>query len=152
VPYLSLKVKNLQLEGREVGDLDLKLDERPERQRPFTLQSFSWTRPARLWKTVTPLILSQRPSPGLTAEELVSQACVDSGFPAPVAVRVSLSPLVLGVPHARGFELQVRQKRPARPLTHAEIEFPVQVRGPVLIGPGRCAGYGTFRPAKEESA
>jgi CRISPR-associated protein Csb2 len=146
VPYLSLRVKNSQLEDREVGKLCLELDERPEDQRQFTLKSFTWTQPARVWKTVTPLILRQYPTPGLTAEELVSQACVKARYPQPVAVRVSLAPLVAGVPHARGFELKGPQRRPPRPLTHAEIEFPVLVRGPVLIGPGCYAGYGACRP------
>jgi CRISPR-associated protein Csb2 len=153
VPYMSLRVINPQLGNRDVGNLDLILDERPESQRPVTLRTFSWTQPARVWKTVTPLILRQRPTPGLTAEELVSQACIDSGYPEPVAVRVSLAPLILGVPHSREFELKGPQRRPRRPLTHAEIEFPLVVGGPVLIGTGRCAGYGAFRPpSKEESA
>jgi CRISPR-associated protein Csb2 len=78
--------------------------------------------------------------------------CIDSGYPEPAAVRVSAAPLLAGVPHARAFELRSGQRRPPRPLTHAEIEFAVPVRGPVLIGPGSCAGYGAFRPlAKEES-
>jgi CRISPR-associated protein Csb2 len=151
VLYLSLTVTNPQLEDREVGKLVLELDERPEGQRPVTLKSLTWTQPACVWKTVTPLILPQHPGLGLSAEELVSQACVDSGYPEPVAVRVSLAPLIPGVPHSRGFELKGPQRRPARPLTHAEIDFPGLVRGPVLIGPGRNAGYGACRPDIMES-
>jgi len=151
VPYLSLGVKNPQLEDREVGHLYLELDERPERQRPLTLRSFSWTRPALVWRTVTPLILRQFPSLGLTAEELVAQECVNSAYPKPLAVRVSLAPLILGVPHSRAFEMKARRGRPSRPLTHAEIEFPVPVRGPVMIGPGHHAGYGACRPEETES-
>jgi CRISPR-associated protein Csb2 len=150
MPYLALQVKNPQLQDREIGNLHLKLEERPEGQRPTTLKSASWTRPARVWTTVTPLILRQHPTSGLTAEELVAQACVDAGYPQPAAVRVSLSPLLAGVPHSRAFELKSQQRRPARPLTHAEIEFPVLVRGPVLIGPALCAGYGACRPSPME--
>ena len=42
--------------------------------------------------------------------------------------------------------------RSPRPLTHAEVEFPVPVRGPVLIGAGRYSGYGTCRPRREEQS
>jgi len=34
---------------------------------------------------------------------------------------------------------------------HATIEFPVRVRGPVLLGAGRYFGLGLMRPEKEES-
>ena len=67
-------------------------------------------------------------------------------IPSPVAVRVSFAPLMRGVPHSRAFHVKPRQGRPPRPLTHAEIEFPVPVRGPVLIGAGRYSGYGACRP------
>jgi CRISPR-associated protein Csb2 len=150
VPYLSLRVQNPQLNDRAVGNLDLRLDERPERERQAMLRSFYWTQPTPVWTTVTPLILPQHPGPGLTAEELVSRSCVDSGYPEPAAVRVTSSPLLTGVPHARAFHLKPPKRRPQRPLVHAQIEFPFSVRGPVLIGPGRCAGYGTFHPSLEE--
>jgi CRISPR-associated protein Csb2 len=151
--FLSLRVKNPQLDDQLVGQVDLVLDERPGVQRPATLLPYNWTRPARVWRTVTPVILGQWPSPALPPEELVSRACVDSGYPTPLATRVSLSPLLGGVPHARDFELKGRHRRPPRPLLHAQIEFPIRVRGPVSIGAGRCAGYGTFRPSLwEESA
>jgi CRISPR-associated protein Csb2 len=150
VPYLSVSVKNPELGGRDVGRLCLELDDRPADMRPYTLDSFRWTRPARIWRSVTPVILPQHPRAALTTEDLVRRVFVDSEYPESVAVRVSLAPLISGVPHARQFELRGRHRRPARPLTHAEIEFPVPVRGPVLVGPGRCAGYGAFRPSSEE--
>jgi CRISPR-associated protein Csb2 len=150
-PYLSLTLKNQALQNREVGHLYLKLDERPERQRPFALQSSRWTKPARVWKSITPLILPMFPSAGSRAEEIVATACADSGYPQPVAVHVSFSPLVRGVPHSRAFELRPGHRRPPRPLNHAEIEFASLVQGPVLIGPGRHAGYGAFLPSAEEN-
>jgi CRISPR-associated protein Csb2 len=146
VPFLLLAVRNPEFEDRVVGKLELELDERPMSQRQFSLKSFSWTQPSRFWTTITPLILAHHPGPGATAEEIVVKECVVSGYPEPMAVRTSQAPLLLGVPHAREFESKGRQRRPPRPLMHAQIEFARDVRGPVLIGPGRCAGYGTFRP------
>ena len=150
VPYLSVAVLNPHLENREIGRLELELDERPEGRRQTALKSFTWTAPARVWATVTPVMLSQFPRRGRSTEEVVAQACVDAGYPEPVAVRVTLAPLVLGSPHSRSFHVKPRTGRPPRPLTHAEVEFPVKVRGPVLIGAGRYAGYGVCRPGREE--
>lgn len=149
LPYLSLKVHNPHLDDRDVGELQFELDERPERSRQHTLQPRNWIAPYDIWATVTPVMLPQFPRRGTTAEEVIARACVDSGYPAPVAVRTSLAPLVPGVPHSRAFHVKPRQGRPPRPLLHAEITFDVPVRGPVLIGAGRYAGYGFCRPVKE---
>jgi len=150
VPFLSLTIRNPHLGNREIGKFDLELDERPEGRRQFTLKTFTWTHPHRIWKTVTPVMLPLFPRRGLTTEEVVAKACVDAGYPNPVAVRVSFAPLMRGVPHSRAFHVKPRQARPPRPLTHAEIEFPMPVRGPVLIGAGRYSGYGACRPMLEE--
>jgi CRISPR-associated protein Csb2 len=152
MPYLSVAVRNPHLENREIGRLDLELDERPEGRRQTTLKSFSWTTPAQVWTTVTPVMLPHFPRRGLSTEEVVSKACVDAGYPEPIAVRVSFAPLLRGVPHSRAFHVKPRQGRPPRPLTHATVEFPVSVRGPVLIGAGRYAGYGVCRPSQENQS
>jgi CRISPR-associated protein Csb2 len=151
IPFLSLTVRNPHLDNREIGKLDLQLDERPERHREFSLKTFTWTRPHRIWKTITPIMLPQFPRRGLTAEEVVAKACVDAGFPSPLAVRVSFAPLFRGVPHSRAFHVKPRKDRPPRPLTHAAFEFSVPVRGPVLIGAGRYSGYGACRPMLQEN-
>jgi CRISPR-associated protein Csb2 len=152
VPYLALAVRNPALGDREVGTLELELEERPEGRRQTTLKSFTWTRPARIWRTVTPVVLPQFPRRDLSPEQVVARACLDAGYPEPVAVRAGSAPLVRGVPHARSFHVRPRPAgRPPRPLTHAEVEFPVPVRGPVVIGAGRYAGYGFCRPFPEDS-
>lgn len=151
MPFLALTVRNPHLGDREVGELELELDERPERGRQQTLQVRTWIAESRTWTTITPVMLPQFPRRGLTVEDVVAKACVDAGYPPPVAVRVSFAPLVVGVPHSRSFHVKPRQGRPPRPLTHAEIEFPTPVRGPVLIGAGRYAGYGACRPRKEDT-
>jgi CRISPR-associated protein Csb2 len=151
VPFLSLTVRNPHLENREIGKLELELDERPEGRRPFSLKSFTWSHPHRIWKTVTPIMLPLFPRRGLSAEEVVAKACVDADYPEPVLVRVSFAPLLRGVPHSRAFHVKPRQDRPPRPLTHAAIEFPVPVRGPVLIGAGRYSGYGACRSLLKEN-
>ncbi len=149
-PYLPLTVRNPHLDNRDVGDLALELDERPERSRQQTLQPRTWNGPATCWATVTPVMLPQFPRRGLTPEEVVVSAVVQAGYPQPTAVRVSYAPLVRGVPHSRSFLVKPRVGRPPRPLIHAEITFDTPVRGPVLIGAGRYAGYGFCRPVQED--
>jgi CRISPR-associated protein Csb2 len=150
VPHLALTIKNPHLRDREIGTLELELDERPEGRRPLALQSFTWTQPSRVWTTVTPIMLPQFPRRELTTEDVVTQACVNAGYPKPIAVRVTVAPLMEGVPHSRSFHVKPREHRPPRPLTHAEIEFAIAVRGPVLVGAGRYAGYGVCRPYREK--
>lgn len=145
-PFLSVSVRNPQLNNQEVGSLELELDERPEGSRAKALKSFTWTEPSTVWTTVTPVMLPQFPRRDLTKEAVIIQACIDAGYPKPIAVRASFAPLMEGVPHTRSFHLKKREGRPPRPLTHAEIEFKTPVRGPVLIGAGRYAGYGICRP------
>jgi CRISPR-associated protein Csb2 len=150
MPFVSVKVIHPHMGTGESSDLELELDERPERSRQFTLRSFTWIHPHRIWKTVTPIMLPQFPRRQLTAEDVVAKACVDSGYPEPLSVRVGLAPFMQGVPHAKSFHVKPRGNRPPRPLIHAEIEFPAKVRGPVLIGAGRYLGYGACRPDFEE--
>jgi CRISPR-associated protein Csb2 len=150
VPFLAVKVRNPQLENREVGELHLELEERPEGRRQFTLKSFTWTYPHRVWKTVTPVMLPLFPRRELSTEDVIAKACQDSGFPKPVALRTGQAPFMLGVPGARSFHIRLRHGQQPRPLIHAEIEFPVPVRGPVLVGAGRYFGYGACRPLLQE--
>jgi CRISPR-associated protein Csb2 len=150
VPYLPVKVIQTHSENRKDSDLELALDYRPEGRRQSTLKSFTWTQPNRNWRTVTPIMLPLFPRRGLAAEDVVAKACVDAGYPSPVAVRVNFAPLLQGVPHSRAFHVKPRQGKPPRPFTHAAIEFPVPVRGPVLIGAGRYSGYGACRPLIQE--
>jgi CRISPR-associated protein Csb2 len=148
-PFLQLVVKNPVL-GREVGEMDLELDERPGPTRPYTLRPDTWTGPACLWATVTPVILPRFPRRGLTPEEVMVRACADAGFPSPVTVRTSFAPALPGVPHSKSFHVRPRNDKPPRPLTHAVLHFDGPVRGPVVIGDGRYRGYGVCRPIHDE--
>ena len=95
-------------------------------------------------------MLPKFPRRGLGVEEVIAQSCRDSGYPEPANVRVSFAPFVQGVPHSRSFHIRPKENHPLRLWTHAEIEFAVQVRGPVLIGAGRYSGYGVCRPFSED--
>ena len=150
VPRLELLIMNPQVHDRIVGELVLELDERPEGKKPFNLKSWTWIHEAHVWRTVTPVVLPRFPRRQTSVEDVVVQACLESGYPEPETIRVNHAPFLQGVPHARSFHVKPRHGRPPRPLIHVELAFPVPVRGPVLIGAGRYAGYGAFRPNLEK--
>ena len=150
VPYLGLGVKNSHRGRREIGNLELELDQRPESMRQATLRLPTWIGPACKWKTVTPIVLPQFPRRGIEPEDVIAKACAQAGYPEPIAVRASFAPLLAGVPHSRSFPAVAHDGCPPRPWTHAEIEFPAPLCGPVLIGAGRYRGYGACYPVQGE--
>ena len=117
----------------------------------FALHGESWSRPSRVWATVTPIVLDRFPRKndrfGPEAEETIRKACGNIGLPEPAWVNVlPMSPLA-GVPSAA--EFPGYQTNPARPLhfhVHAVIGFDKPVEGPVILGAGRYLGYGFMRP------
>lgn len=146
VPFLRLRVMNTAL-GRFVGEMHLELDERAPRQRAKTLQPDTWLGPSDQWTTISPVVLPQFPRRHLSPEEVIAQACEDAGYTRPLNVRASFAPAMIGVPHSRSFHVRPRRDgRPPRPLTHAIIQFAQPIRGPVLVGAGRYAGFGVCRP------
>jgi CRISPR-associated protein Csb2 len=149
VGFFRLRITNPAL-GRFVGEMLLELDERPPRQRAVTLRPDTWTGPADLWTTVSPVVLPQFPRRHLTPEDVIAQACEVAGYPLPLNVRASFAPAMAGVPHSRSFHIKPRRDKAPRPLTHAVIQFAHAVRGPVLIGAGRYTGFGVCRPIRDE--
>ena len=118
---------------------------------PAALRSRAWTRPARRWATVTPIVFDRHPKGGereAQAEAMVAEACERIGLPHPVDVVLSQVSLHLGVPHSRAFP-GVRRKSDRGRLQHqhAVITFAGPVGGPVILGAGRYRGYGLCRPA-----
>ncbi|HYC78841.1 MAG TPA: type I-U CRISPR-associated protein Csb2 [Planctomycetota bacterium] len=124
-----------------------------------SLQSRTWCRPSRRFVTVTPIALDRHPgnlrsNSGRTAhraaeeaEAAIADACVRIGLPRPEGVSISLAPLVTGARHVR--ECAVWPPTPGRvrrARVHADIRFPVKVRGPVLVGAARYFGLGLCLP------
>ncbi len=144
--FLSLTVKNPVLD-RDIGACELELDDRPPGQRAQTLKVETWTRPATVWATVTPVVLPQFPRRHVGADDVVARACVDAGYPPPETVETGFAPYLSGVPHSRSFDIKPRTGgRPPRPLIHARLTFAEPVAGPVVIGAGRYTGFGFCRP------
>lgn len=112
--------------------------------------------PARVWASVTPIVLDRHLKRKDDAEvrELVARACENAGLPRPDMgnIQVGKHSSVEGIPPARplaGEPPWMRWKAPSslasRPLIHAVIDFEEEVSGPVLLGAGRFTGLGLCR-------
>jgi len=91
-------------------------------------------------------VLPRFPRRRETAESIIARACTNAGYPEPVGVTVSHAPLLRGVPHSMRFDMDRAEGRPARLYMHAQIAFPCQLQGPVILGAGRYGGLGFCRP------
>jgi CRISPR-associated protein Csb2 len=128
-----------------------------------TLSEYTWTRKARVWASVSPMLLDRFPKlinqngkeptanapeykPGDSPEEIVADACERIGLPRPKAVCLQKNSLVLGVSPSTRFRLRRRKDEAPRPASHVILEFSESVQGPVLLGAGRYFGLGLFLP------
>ena len=127
----------------------LETRERP----PMNLDGRTWTRPSRVWATVTPVVLNRHfdgKDKWERAAESVKDMCEDIGLSRPREVLLHPVSRVEGVPTAREFLRLVRKSDGGRRShNHAVIVFDEPVRGPVLVGAGRFRGYGWCRPMNE---
>jgi CRISPR-associated protein Csb2 len=128
-----------------------------------TLSEYTWTRKARVWASVSPMLLDRFPKPinqsgkepitnalgykpGDSPEEIVADGCERIGLPRPKAICLNKNSLVLGVAPSTRFQLRRRKDETPRPASHVILEFSEPVQGPVLIGAGRYFGLGLFLP------
>jgi len=128
-----------------------------------TLSEDTWTRKARVWASVSPVLLDRFPKvmkqngrepvtnapeykPGDSPEEIVADACERIGLPRPKAVRMHKNSFVLGVAPSTRFHVRRREGETPRPASHVILEFSEAVQGPALLGAGRYFGLGLFLP------
>jgi CRISPR-associated protein Csb2 len=119
---------------------------------PFhALRPTTWTRPSRIWRTVTPILLDRFPKrKGPTVEEILRLACRRAGLPEPECISHGPYSEVDGVPPVPRFRIQRPGEERSRWGVHATLKFTHKLRGPVLVGAGRFFGLGLMRPQKEE--
>jgi CRISPR-associated protein Csb2 len=125
---------------------------REDRERPpLTLQRLSWTRPARRWASVTPVVLHHHPKKREgDIERILKEAFVSALLPAPAHVRIQNISAVQGAGHAMALPPFTEGGAGlCRYQTHVVAWFAQPVRGPMLVGRGRFRGYGLFRPMPE---
>jgi CRISPR-associated protein Csb2 len=118
---------------------------------------------AKIWESGTPIVLDRHlKETGNEArqaeiENLVSQACINSGLPQPNRVVATKHSAIEGAPSAypsgkapHWTRWRLPQSLASRRLTHAVIEFAERVSGPVILGAGRFVGLGLCLPLAAE--
>lgn len=138
------KVKRLTL-----GDLGVVMLEPVDAlETRKALQPSTWTRPSKVWGSVTPVVLGKFPRQLFSDEScrIVEEACQIAGLPKPARIDIAAVPWIPGsVPSPRFPALPSRPGKPRRAHVHVRLEFDSAIRGPVLVGAGRHLGYGIFR-------
>ena len=115
-----------------------------------------YLQPARVWASVTPIVLDRhlKRKGGGEIREMLAGACENAGLPRPDLdrIRIGKHSAVEGAPPARpsaGEPPWTRWKVPealaTRSLVHAVIDFEQETAGPVLLGAGRFTGLGLCR-------
>lgn len=127
-----------------------------------SLQPALYTKPARAFASVTPLVLDRHlkeigPSQTEEIVQQISAACRNIGLPEPQAIIPNKHSAIEGAPSAypSGKSPEWTQWRlPAflksRQLTHSVIRFFEPIQGPLLLCAGRFIGLGLFRPVDRE--
>jgi len=123
-----------------------------------------YTRSARIFATVTPIVLDRHlKEKGAAREEeaaaQIAAACRNIGLPEPEVVVVGKHSAVEGAPSAypsgnspRWMNWRLPPSLASRQLIHAVIRFAEPVDGPVILGAGRFVGLGLCRPIDREGA
>jgi CRISPR-associated protein Csb2 len=131
----------------------LQLEYEPLPRSPRTLRIDRWGgwnrthEGSQRWVTATPMMVDRFPRSADRIADEVAADLVTAGFPEPVDVTVSPTPLVPGgLRWSRSWLRHLNAARQTRPVVHARVVFPVPVRGPVLAGSLRYVGAGLFCP------
>jgi CRISPR-associated protein Csb2 len=128
-----------------------------------TTSPSNWCRPSLRFVTAVPIALDRNPGnlrsnadgtahrAAIAAQRILAEACQRQGLPEPVRVEVGFGPLLPGAQPARAFSGRTKRDGLVRVRVHAEIEFPVRVRGPLLLGSARYFGGGLCMPVAERT-
>jgi len=132
------RVKELRLPDGRVASINQIM---PGEKTPVSLSKKTWTKPSKVWASVTPVVLDRAPK-RLTEKRVVNavkQSFVFAGFPEPVKITPSKFSIFDGAPPI--FQIPIK-----KPRYHAVVEFENPVSGPVVVGRMRYFGIGLFRP------
>lgn len=139
-----------------LGAGKLELRETVPLTRPLaSLDLRRYAGPSTSWETVTPVVHSHwraAKSPQALVDQVAAD-CAHVGLPVPVRIEVQAASELRGAPSAfvdrRG--LKEEWLGPiSGPAQHLRLEFPVPVRGPILLGRARHFGLGLLRPRRGE--
>ncbi len=123
-----------------------------------------YTRQARVFATVTPIVLDRRPEQDGRErideiKALIRRSCINVGLPEPEVVVPDKHSAFEGAASARPsgkapawMNWRLPPSLNGRPMSHAVLRFAEKVEGPVMLGAGRFVGLGLCRPLPEGKA
>jgi CRISPR-associated protein Csb2 len=143
---LSRGIDGMELvdRGRTVGFIR---EAQPDiRRRTLAFWSTLAGQPAKVWRTVSPIILTGHSRRGRALEVCLARALTQQGIPPGTIESVATfsGPLVPKCPAAREFRVADYLSTTRR--IHAEIIFRKAITGPLVVGRGRFAGFGVMLP------
>ena len=144
---LSRGIDGMELldRGRTVGFIRAA---RPDiRHRTLAFWSTLAGQPAKVWRTVSPIILTGHARRGRALEVCLARALTQQGIPPDAIESVATfpGPIVPKCPGAREFRVADYLSTTRR--IHAEIVFRKAITGPLVVGRGRFAGFGVMLPS-----
>ena len=131
------ELERIRIRGKLI---EVEFEVRP----PLARQARTWTRSARTWASVTPVVADRVPKKGQSLVDSLLLSFKWAGYPAPVRIETSGYSAIAASPRAAEF----RTREPKRLRTHVVVEFGTPVAGPVLVGAERFFGLGLFRPVQ----
>jgi CRISPR-associated protein Csb2 len=108
-----------------------------------TLQYRTWTGPSRFWMSTYPVAIPKK-IPGKCLGQKVARMLVQEGWPIPETVEVYPHTITSGTLHPKN-----APKYKDYIHRHVRVAFPVRVKGPTAIGPGRYCGPGLLIPIRD---
>jgi CRISPR-associated protein Csb2 len=144
---LSRGIDGIELmdRGRTVGFIR---EAQPDiRRRTLAIWSTLAGQPAKVWRTVSPIILTGHSRRGRALEVCLARALTQQGISPDTIESVATfsGPLVPKCPAAREFRVADYLSTTRR--IHAEIIFRKAITGPLVVGRGRFAGFGILLPS-----
>lgn len=115
----------------------------------LALSTPRYSRSARVWETVTPVVHSRWQKRGRAIEQQVIEDCAHVGLPEPSRIELLRGSAVTG---GAGRLLPAHQVPPdwrrslQGPTSHLRLEFEREIRGPILLGRARHFGVGLCVP------
>lgn len=102
----------------------------------------------RVWRTVTPIILTGLMRRGRGAEVLIARALKQAGVPESdiESVAAFSGPIVPKTVHALDYQIDRDSYLAQTPRYHAEVIFKRPIEGALVVGRGRHCGFGLMLP------
>ena len=138
----------MQVDHLNLGGRHIRIGMQPAHQpTPKGLWRRTWSRPARAWASVTPVVFDRHPKRRQSLESAMADSAEMAGYPRPIAIELSQSSPFKGVPLAHEF-----RPRSSGRWIHVVLNFAQPVAGPVLLGKDRHFGMGLMRPLEGDDA